>query len=186
MKERMPPLAEAQMDEAQRSAAAALIAGPRKAVFGPFIPLMRSPELLDRMQRVGEYLRFGNSIPQKLNELAMLITARHLTNQFEWAVHHSVAIKAGVAAATLDSIERGVRPAAMPEDESLVYDFATELLRTHGLSDATYARALAAWNERGIVDLTGTIGYFVAVCLVMNVGGTPAPSNGVAPLAPLT
>jgi 4-carboxymuconolactone decarboxylase len=185
MKDRMPPLAEAQMDEAQRKAAAALIAGPRKGVFGPFIPLMRSPELLDRLQRVGEYLRFGSTVPPKLNELAMLITARHVTNQFEWAVHHPNAIKLGVARATLDHIEQGHRPVGMPQDEEIVYDFCSELLSTFHVHDATYARSLAAFGERGVMDLVGTVGYFVAICMAMNVAGTPAPASDVPALTPL-
>ena len=186
MKNRMPPLADGEMDDAQRAASAALIAGPRKGVFGPFIPLMRSPELMDRMQRVGEYLRFGNSIPAKLNELAMLIVARHVTNQFEWAVHHPNAIKAGVARATLDMIEQGRAPVGMPEDEELVYDFCNELLSGYQVMDATYARALKAFGERGVMDLVGTVGYFVAICMAMNVAGTPAPEGTVPPLVPLT
>ena len=182
MIDRMPPLADAAMNEAQRAAAAALVAGPRKGVFGPFIPLMRSPQLMDRMQRVGEYLRFGSVIAPKLNELAMLITARHVTNQFEWAVHEPLAIKAGVAPATVEAIRHGRRPGGMPEDEALVHDFCRELLATHEVSDAVYARALAAWGEQGIVDLVGCVGYFLAICLVMNVARTPAPDNGVAAL----
>jgi 4-carboxymuconolactone decarboxylase len=185
MIDRMPPLATEKMNDAQKKAAADLIAGPRKGVFGPFIPLMRSPELMDRLQRVGEYLRFGNSIPAKLNEFAMLIVARHVTNQFEWAVHHPNAIKEGVARATLDLIEQGRDPVGMPEDEELVYDFCTELLSKYHVTDATYARALKALGERGIMDLVGTVGYFVAICMAMNVAGTPAPKSDVPPLVAL-
>jgi 4-carboxymuconolactone decarboxylase len=183
MTDRMPPLAPERMNDAQRKAAAELAAGPRKGVFGPFIPLLRSPELMDRLQRVGEYLRFGNTNPPRLTELAMLITARHVTNQFEWAVHHPLAIKAGVAPATVEAIRAGRRPEAMPDDEALVHDFCRELLATHHVADATYERAWASFGEQAVVDLVGTVGYFLAICLVMNVAGTPAPDNGVAPLA---
>ena len=182
MRDRMPPLPAQQMNEAQMAAAAALIAGPRKGVFGPFIPLMRSPELLDRLQRVGEYLRFGSVVPAKLNELAMLITARHLGNRFEWAVHHPLAIRAGVSPQAVEAIRRRERPAAMPQDEALLHDFCLELLTTHHVSDPLYERATGAWGEQGVVDLVGCVGYFVAICLVMNVAGTPPPDNGVAPL----
>jgi 4-carboxymuconolactone decarboxylase len=185
MKNRMPPLDAGAMNEAQRKAADALIAGPRKGVFGPFIPLLRSPELMDRLQRVGEYLRFGSSVPAKLNELAMCITARHWTNQFEWAVHHPLAMKAGVSAATLEAVSEGRRPESMPGDEALVHDFLAELLTNHGVSDAIYARAREALGEQGVIDLVGLAGYFSALCMVMNVARTPAPEGGVPPLPPL-
>src|SRR6187402_41219 len=185
MKDRMPPLAASQMDDAQRKAADALIAGPRKGVFGPFIPLMRSPELLDRLQRVGEYLRFGSSVPQKLNEFAMCVTARHWTNQFEWAVHYPLAMKAGVAKATLDAIAEGRRPDTMAEDEMLVHDFLAELFATHGVCDASYGRARDSLGERGVIDLVGLAGYFATVCMVMNVAHTPPPASDVPPLASL-
>jgi 4-carboxymuconolactone decarboxylase len=186
MIDRMPPLDVSAMDEAQNKAAAELAAGPRKGVFGPFIPLLRSPELMDRLQRVGEYLRFHNAIPAKLNELAMLVTARHVTNQFEWRVHYPLAIKAGVAREVVDAVGRGERPPSMPEDEALVHDLVTGLLHTHNVSDALYAQAVARFGERGIVDLVGTVGYFQTVCLVMNMAGTPPPASDVPLLQPLT
>lgn len=185
MKDRMPPLADTDMNDAQRAAAAALIAGPRKGVFGPFIPLMRSPELLDRLQRVGEYLRFGSSVPGKLNELAMCVVARHWTNQFEWAIHYPLAAKAGVARSTLDALAEGRRPDDMARDEALVHDFLAELLATRGVSDATYARAREGLGEQGVIDLVGLAGFFAALCMVMNVAHTPAPQGDVAPLAHL-
>src|SRR6185436_5563606 len=99
---------------------------------------MRNPELMDRLQRVGEYLRFGSSVPGKLNEFAMCVVARHWTNQFEWAVHYPLAAKAGVARSTLDALAEGARPDAMAPDEAIVHDFLAELLATRGVSDATY------------------------------------------------
>jgi 4-carboxymuconolactone decarboxylase len=185
MKDRMPPLDPVLMDEAQRKAAAALIAGPRKGVFGPFIPLMRSPELLDRLQRVGEYLRFGSSVPAKLNEFAMCVVARHWTNQFEWAVHYPLALKAGLPRETLDAVGEGRRPGSMAQDEGLVHDFLAELLTTHGVCDATYARARDHLGEQGVIDLVGLAGYFAALCMVMNVARTPPPSSDAPPLAHL-
>jgi len=185
MIDRMPPLAEGEMSDAQRQAAAALIAGPRKGVFGPFIPLMRSPELMDRLQRVGEYLRFDSTVPARLNELAMCIVARHWSNQFEWAVHYPLAAKAGVAHEALDAIAQGRRPEAMAVDEALVHDFLGELLANHGVSEPTYGRAVAALGEQGLIDLVGLAGYFAALCMVMNVAHTPAPKGDVAALPPL-
>jgi 4-carboxymuconolactone decarboxylase len=185
MNDRMPPLTDAQMNDAQKKAAAALIAGPRKGVFGPFVPLMRSPELMDRMQRVGEYLRFNSSVPAKLNEFVFALTARHWTNHFEWVVHCPLAIKAGVAKETLDAVAEGRRPSTMAPEETIVYDFVTELLQNHGVCDATYARVKDAFGENGLLDIIGAVGYFAAICMVMNVAHTPAPKSDVAPLAHL-
>lgn len=185
MAERMGPLEPAAMDDAQRKAAEELIAGPRKGVVGPFIALLRNPDLLDRMGRVGEQLRFRNSIPQKLVELAILVTARHVDNAFEWVLHQPLAVKEGVTRATIDAINAGARPSAMAEDEAAVHDFARELLAGNFVSDATYSRVKSAHGERGVVDLTATIGYFVAVSYLMNVAGTPPPKSDAAPLAPI-
>lgn len=185
MIDRMPPLDSSAMNDAQKKAAAELAAGPRKGVFGPFIPLLRSPDLMDRLQRVGEYLRFDNAIPAKLNEFAILITARHVTNQFEWVVHYPLALKAGVSKETLDAVAAGTPPSAMAEDEALVHAFVSELLASHLVSDATYAAAVERFGEQGVVDLVGTVGYFHAICLVMNVAGTPPPAGGAALLQPL-
>lgn len=182
MTERLPPLSEDAMNDAQRKAAAALIAGPRKAVFGPFIALLRSPELLDRLQRVGEYLRFQSTVPPKLGEFATLIAARHSINQFEWAAHHPLAIEAGIAPETVDAIESHVRPSTMAQDEAIVYDFVAQLLATHRVDDANYARAVKLLGEQGVVDLVATVGYFGLVNELMNVAGTPPPANGVRPL----
>jgi 4-carboxymuconolactone decarboxylase len=182
MRDRMPPLAPSRMSEVQRKAAAELIAGPRKGVVGPFIALMRSPALMDRLGRVGEYLRFENALAQRLVEFAILLTARHVTNQFEWILHYPLAIKAGVSRETLDAVSAGNRPADMAKDEGVVHDFVTELLRESFVADANYSTALEQFGEEGVVDLAATVGYFLTVCLVMNVAGTPPPASEVAPL----
>jgi 4-carboxymuconolactone decarboxylase len=185
MNDRMPPLAPEAMSEEQRSAAAELAAGPRGGVRGPFIPLLRSPQLMRRLQKVGEYLRYESALERRLGELAMLIVARHLTQQFEWQMHYPLAIAAGLAQETADALACGARPRAMREDEAAVYDFCSELLHLHGAAEDTYGEAVARLGERGVVDLVGLVGYFITVSLVMNVAHTPArPQPGVVPLEP--
>lgn len=180
--DRMPPLQRAAMDEAQRKAADELAAGPRGGVKGPFIPLLRSAELMDRLQKVGEYLRFRSSLEPRISEFAMLVVSRQWTQQFEWAVHVPLALQAGVKAQTVQSLAEGRRPEAMADDEALAYDFCDELARNHGVSDATYRRSVERFGERGVVDLVGLVGYFTTVSMVMNVAHTPAPKSDVAPL----
>lgn len=184
--DRMPPLPPSRMDDAQRKAADALAAGPRGGVKGPFIPLLRSPELMDRLQKVGEYLRFRSSLEPRISEFVMLVVSRQWTQQFEWAVHVPLALKAGVKSDTVQSLADGRRPLAMAEDEAIAHDFVHELTANKGVSDATYREAVARFGEHGVIDLLGLAGYFTTVSMVMNVAHTPPPAaGGVAPLQPL-
>lgn len=184
--DRMPPLDAAAMDEAQATAARELAAGPRGGVKGPFIPLLRSPELMDRLQKVGEYLRFRSALEPRISEFMMLAVSRQWTQQFEWYVHVPLALKAGVKPETVQSLAEGRRPAGMARDEQVAYDFFDELVRNKGVCEATYRGARDTFGERGLIDLLGLIGYFITVSMVMNVAHTPAPAgDNVAPLAPL-
>lgn len=172
--ERLPLPAADTMNDAQRAAAQALIDGPRKGVFGPFLPLLRSPVLLDRVAKVGEYLRFDSVLDVRIRELVTCAAARHVSNQFEWMMHAPLAVKAGVNEAAVEALRVGARPRELAADEELALDFARELLQSHGVSDPTYARALAQFGEQGVVELASLIGYFVMVSWVMNVARTPA------------
>jgi 4-carboxymuconolactone decarboxylase len=163
------------LTESQRKAVEEMTAGPRGGVKGPFIPLLRTPELMSRLQRVGEYLRFQSSLNPRISEFLMLIVSREWTQQFEWYMHVPLALKAGLKYATISSLAKGRRPFDMTPDEELAYDFATELLRSKGVSDETYKRALEAFDEVGIIDLIGVVGYFATVSMMMNVAHT-APS----------
>lgn len=179
--ERLPLPAESAMNDAQRAAAQALIAGPRKGVFGPFLPLLRSPQLLERVAKTGEYLRFESVLDARIRELATCAVARHVSNQFEWVMHAPLALKAGVAPAAIEALRLGATPKGLPPDEEAALDFTLELLRTHGTSDPTYAAALAAFGEQGVVELATLVGYFAMVCWVMNVARTPAQAGASGP-----
>lgn len=186
-RDRMPPLPADALDEAQRRVADALIAGPRKGVKGPFVPLLRSPELVDRLQKVGEYLRFGSALDARLGEFVMLIVSRQWTNQFEWHTHVPLAREAGLGEDAIAALAEGRRPPRMTEDEETAYDFCDELLRTRGVSETTYNRARGRMGEKGVIDLVCLVGYFTMVCMVMNVAHTPplgSASGAVPPLMP--
>src|SRR3954469_10002846 len=134
-RERLPLPDAAAMNDAQRAAAEALVNGPRKGVYGPFLPLLRSPQLLDRVAKMGEYLRFESVLEARIRELATCAVARHTSNQFEWLMHAPLARDAGVAQATLDALHAGARPKQLPRDEEAALDFTRELLTMHGVSD---------------------------------------------------
>lgn len=181
----MPPLEWEQMTEAQKQAAEELASGPRGGVRGPFVPLLRSPELMRRLQSVGAYLRYESVLQARTTELVILIVSRHWTQHFEWVVHYPLALQAGLPAEVAEAIAEGRRPTGMGEDEATVYDFCDELLRTHGVSEATYQRAVSRLGEQGLIDLVGLLGYFSTVSMVMNVAHTPPPDGeAVAALAP--
>jgi 4-carboxymuconolactone decarboxylase len=172
--ERLPMPAIESMTDAQRKAAQTLIDGPRKAVFGPFVPLLRSPVLMERVGSVGEYLRFDSGLDPRVRELVTCAVARHAGNQFEWVVHAPAAVKAGVSAEAIEGLRLGRRATPLAADEQLALDFAFELLHHHGVSEPTYAAAVSQFGEQAVVDLTALVGYFVMVCWVMNVAHTPA------------
>lgn len=181
--ERLPLPPSGAMSDAQRAAAQALIDGPRKGVYGPFLPLMRSPDLLDRVAKVGEYLRFGSVLNDRVRELATCAAARHVSNQFEWLMHAPLAIKAGVKAEAVEALRVGARPKGLADDEELALDFAREQMANHGVSQPTYEAALARFGEQGVVELSTLIGYFVMVSWLMNVARTPALASATgAPL----
>lgn len=179
----------------QRALYDAIKSGPRSAVKnsaaakpgplgGPFNVLLRSPEVGNIIQSLGAAIRFRSSIPSKLNELAIIITARHWSSHYEWQAHHRLALEAGLDPAVGEDIAHGRRPSKMAEDEAIVYDFSTELHKTHGVSDATYKRTLDRFGERGIMDLIAVNGYYGLVSMVLNVDRTPLP-EGAKPLPPL-
>jgi 4-carboxymuconolactone decarboxylase len=183
-RERLPLPPHEAMDARQRETADALIAGPRKGVYGPFVPLLRSPALLDRVAKLGEYLRFESVLAAAVREFAICIAARHVGNQFEWVMHAPLAIAAGIGADTIESLRQGARPKGLPNELEIAFDFAQELLHTHGASEPTYRSVLAQFGEAGVVELTTLVGYFVMVSWVMNVAHTPAQDAGKATALP--
>ena len=182
--DRMPPIPKDKMTDAQKKAADELVAGPRGAVAGPFVPLLRSPELMSRLQKTGEYLRFQNSIGQKLTEFVILMTARQWTQQYEYNVHAPLAIKLGVKPEFVTAIAEGRRPTGMAADEEVAYDFCTELRQNQSVTDATYARALGRFGEQGVVDMSVLVGYYATLAMIMNVARTPMDEGEKPPLAP--
>lgn len=179
--ERFPALKPADMSPEQKAIWAAIGSGPRGSSAGPFAAWLRSPVLADRLQKVGEYVRFQSSLPKPLNEFAILLAGRFWNSQFEWAYHYPLAIKAGVKATVLDDVSRGKLPAGMNRDEALIYAFSMELRRGKTVSDATYAHALARFGERGVVDLIAVAGYYDIVCMTLNVAQVPVPPGSTAP-----
>jgi len=183
--DRFKPLSYDEMTPAQKTMIEHLLSGPRAGAGGPFNVLLRSPEMGDLAQQFGASVRFNSSVPRKLNELAIIITARYWTSQFEWQAHHRAALQAGLNPAIADAIAQGRQPAGMQKDEEVVYNFCSEMLATKQVSDATFKAAKDALGERGVVDLIGVMGWYHTVSMLLNTDRYPLP-DGVQPeLKPL-
>jgi 4-carboxymuconolactone decarboxylase len=181
-KDRMPEISADKLTEAQKKAAAEFAAGRGYAVRGPFAVMLRSPEVMLRAKAMGDYVRFQSTIPARLNELAILITARTWVQNYEWRAHRPLAEKAGLQPAIAQAIADGRRPTGMAEDEEVVYDFCTELHANKCVSDATYERALRRFGEQGIVDLTAANAYYTFNAMMLNVARTALPAGAKAEL----
>lgn len=192
---KLTPLDE--MTPAQRVVADNIRSGPRAAVAGsaanastttlgsPFNVWLRSPELADQLQKLGAQIRFKSSLSPRLNEFAILITARHWTSQYEWFAHHRLALQAGLSPQVADAVAQGRRPDTLQPDEEAVYEFTRELHTQQRVADATYQRALAQFGEQGVVDLIAVTGYYVLVSMTLNVDRTPVPGGNPVLLPPL-
>jgi len=153
-------------------------------VFGPFALMLRSPEVMLRAAAMGDYMRYRTSLPAALNELIILLTARHWSQQFEWHVHRPAALKAGVSETIVNAVAKNHRPDAMSSDEATVYEFITELLRRQHVSDATFAKARERFGENGVIDMVGVAGYYSFLSMMMNTAQTAVPTDSDVPPLP--
>ena len=141
--------------------------------FGPFIALLTSPELLTKVSALGEYLRYRSALPPRLSEFVILITAAHWRQQYEWDLHAPVALKAGVAQATLDSLASGERPEGLAEDEAALYELCRAVHDRNSPGQKLHARAVQAVGEQGVTDAIGICGYYALLAMVLNVENRP-------------
>lgn len=178
---RFPKLT-AETMSAEQARVAAAVSGSRggDGARGPFNLWLRAPEMCDRLQKVGDYIRYRAGLPQKLVEFAICITAREWDSAYEWHAHAALARKEGLSDAILRAVAERRRPEGMGPAESAVFEFCTELHRSRRVSDACFAQAKAALGEVGVAELTATCGYYVAVSMSLNVAEVPIPEGAVA------
>jgi 4-carboxymuconolactone decarboxylase len=180
---RMPPIPADKMTSEQKKALEDFLAA-RGTPTGPWVAMLRSPEVMTRARGLSDYLRFKSVLPPRLSEFVILMTARQWTQQYEWNAHYQLAMTGGLKADVAKAIAEGRRPEHMAEDEEILYNFVTELHRNHSVSDATYARTLAKFGEQGVIDTVSLTGYYTMISMILNTARTPLP-DGVAPaLAP--
>ncbi len=179
--ERFPEIPLDKMTPQQRTIVDAIMSGPRKGMSGPFNAWLRSPELADRLQKVGEYVRFNSSLDKRLNEMAIIMTAQYWGSTYEWFAHAPLAIKAGLDHDIVAAIGAGNKPAKMKDDEAIVWEFATQLRRDHHVDDDVYAKAVDKFGETGVVDLIAVSGYYDVVSMTLNVAHVAPPKDAPLP-----
>jgi 4-carboxymuconolactone decarboxylase len=179
--DRFKPLTWEQLTPEQKAMVDDLLSGTRTSLGGPFNALLRSPEMGNLAQNLGEYVRFRTSVPARLNEMTILMTAKWWSSQYEWYAHKPLALKAGLSAAVIDDIQAGRRPTTMKADEAVVYQFATELRERRRVSDATFKSAVDLLGEKGAMDLVAAMGYYDLVSMVLNVDRYPLPAGESLP-----
>jgi 4-carboxymuconolactone decarboxylase len=181
---RFGPLKAEELTPEQKAWADAITAPPRNAKFvnPPYRAYIRNPDLAPRLTALSEYLRWHTSLPPRLSELAILITARQWTAQYEWFAHYPLALKAGLDQKIADAIALGKRPDNMKDDEAALYDLATALYVDKKVSDPVYKAALEKFGERGIMDIIGIIGYYGLTSMTLITMQAGAPNDSVPPL----
>lgn len=183
--DRMPPIPADKLSIAQKQAIEQFKAARGNDISGPFVPLLRSPEVMTRARAMGDYLRFKSALPPRLSEFVILMTARKWTQNYEWYAHAPLALKGGLKQDIIDAIAEGRRPLQMTQDEQALYELVDELHRNQSVSDATYATALTAVGEQGLIDAVAIVGQYTMLAMVLNTARTPLPSGAKPALKPL-
>jgi 4-carboxymuconolactone decarboxylase len=179
--DRFRPLTSPELTPAQQTMVTELLAGKRASLDGPFNVFLRSPEVGNLAQRLGEHVRFRSSVAPRVKEMAILMTARWWSSQYEWFAHKPLALSAGLSAEVIDALHAGKRPPQMQADEAALYDFCTELRDRRRVSDATFHAAVKLLGEQGVMDVMATMGYYDLVSMALNVDRYPLPDGNPLP-----
>lgn len=174
---RFPEIPREKMSAEQIAIYDRIASGPRAGVRGPYNALLRAPELCGLSEQLGAYVRYRNSLPNRLKEMAILLTARHWTAQYEWYAHRKIGEQEGLSPTLCDTIARGERPGNMDDEQVVVFDFVSQMLKTHAVDDTIYAQMKQAFGERGVLDLIYLVGHYCTVAFILNIDRHPLPPD---------
>ena len=169
------------LDEAQRAAYDAIVGGARGKMAALFWPWLQSPELCDRAQRLGEFVRYKTSLAPRLSELAILVTARFWRSNFEWYTHVAIAREAGLSSDVIAALKSGSEPRFVNADEAALYRFSRELHETHAVSDAAYENAVEHFCVQGTFELVCLLGYYTMGAMTLSAFALPLPDGAEPP-----
>jgi len=181
---RFPQLTMDQLDDRQRPLGEQIMKVSAVGLGGPYNSLLRSPVLGQKMFDLLYYLRWQTSLPLKLNEFAILIIGRQWRSQVEWFAHAPLAIKAGLSPAIVADLKTNKRPLNMPPEESVVFDYVTELTTRHAVSGETFNRARNLLGEQQVVDLTALAGTYITIAMILAMAEQSLPTGLESPFKP--
>lgn len=170
------------MTPEQREVHDEVVTGVRGKLVGPLRAVLHSPDLARRWSRLGEFLRFSTCLPKKLNELAIIVTGRRWNSQLEFLIHAEAGLAAGLDPASIEAIRLAQAPEFHDEAEADIYEFARTLQQSGDVDPALHAAVKKRWGERGVVELTGVIGYYTMVSMMLNAQQIPLPDGAAPPL----
>lgn len=179
---RIPLVSPENLSKSQQQVYDKIVSGPRGALVGPLRAALHSPELADRWQALGEFLRYRTSLPGRLSELAIIAVGRYWNSDVEWFIHAKAALSAGLSEEIIESIRCANQPVFADDDEATVYEFARQLLKTGNLHDEAYRAAHAILGTIGVVELTALVGYYSMVCMTLNAHHVPIPAGESSPV----
>jgi 4-carboxymuconolactone decarboxylase len=181
--ERFAPLRPDQLSPEQKAWADSIAAPPRNAKFtnAPYRAYIRSPKLAPRLQALSDFVRWESSLPARMSEFAILITARQWTQQYEWAAHYPLALKGGLDPAVAADLATGKRPERMKDDEAVLYDLAMAIYRDKNVPDNVYDAAVEKLGEKGVVEAIAVMGYYDLVSMTL-IAARAVPANNGAPI----
>lgn len=180
---RIPLFSPDSMTAEQERVYRAVVGGRRGTVVGPLRAALHRPELADRWQRFGEILRYDTTLPARLTELAIIVTARRWNSQLEWHIHADAALKGGIHEDIIEAVRTGAQPSFTDQEEADVYEFARQLQSTGNVGEDVYQRVMQQWGAVGVVELGAVIGYYTLVSMTLNVHEIPLPPGITPPLA---
>jgi 4-carboxymuconolactone decarboxylase len=151
-----------------------IVAGPRGRVEAPLAVWLHSPELAEKAQALGAFCRFGTSLPPRLSELAIVVTAAHWQAGYEWSVHAPIAVRSGLGEAAVEAIREGKEPCFTMEDEAVVFTFSSELLTRRCVSSDTYEKAVSILGTTATIELVGILGYYGLISMTICAFEIPA------------
>ena len=163
------PLVDLQsLTPAQQVVCDAIMSDPnRDHVPAPYRLALHCPEFAGILQQMAGLMRFRTSLPRDISQLAIIVTARYWSCEMEWAGHAPRAVKAGVPQAAVEAIRIGQRPVFVQPSQEAAYLYCSELHQTKAVSDATHKQALECFGIQGIIELTGILGYYTTVAMLV-------------------